>query len=115
MDLWVREGRILNYVSGVGTNFSQPLAKENASVVAALQRANEFPEDRDRAAGAIKAGALPVARQRWYVSTWTISEIVEFVNWKMEEEKKVGALIAARISVRYEDEAYRRGEWTELQ
>jgi ribonucleoside-diphosphate reductase alpha chain len=34
-------------------------------------------------------------------------EIVEFINWKVEEEKKVGALIAAGYSSDYEGDAYR--------
>ena len=34
-------------------------------------------------------------------------EIVDFINWKVEEEKKVGALIAAGYPSGYEDEAYR--------
>ena len=34
-------------------------------------------------------------------------EIVEFVNWKVEEEKKVAALIAAGYPSDYEGEAYR--------
>ncbi|HEY6064313.1 MAG TPA: vitamin B12-dependent ribonucleotide reductase, partial [Chitinophagaceae bacterium] len=34
-------------------------------------------------------------------------EIVEFINWKMEEEKKVGALINAGYPSDYEGEAYR--------
>ena len=34
-------------------------------------------------------------------------EIVDFINWKVEEEKKVGALIAAGYPSGYEDEAYK--------
>jgi ribonucleoside-diphosphate reductase alpha chain len=34
-------------------------------------------------------------------------EIVDFINWKVEEEKKVGALIAAGYPSDYEGEAYR--------
>jgi ribonucleoside-diphosphate reductase alpha chain len=34
-------------------------------------------------------------------------EVVDFINWKMEEEKKVGALIAAGYPSDYEGEAYR--------
>jgi len=34
-------------------------------------------------------------------------EIVEFINWKVEEEKKVSALIAAGYASDYEGEAYR--------
>ncbi|MDB5230656.1 MAG: vitamin B12-dependent ribonucleotide reductase, partial [Chitinophagaceae bacterium] len=33
-------------------------------------------------------------------------EIMEFINWKVEEEKKVGALIAAGYDSNYEGEAY---------
>ncbi|HET6544226.1 MAG TPA: vitamin B12-dependent ribonucleotide reductase, partial [Chryseolinea sp.] len=34
-------------------------------------------------------------------------EIVEFINWKVEEEKKVGALIAAGYASDYEGDAYK--------
>ncbi len=44
---------------------------------------------------------------KWCAWTWITPEILEFVNWKVEEEKKVGALIAAGYSSDYEGDAYR--------
>ena len=62
----------------------------------------------DRAAGAIKSGGTTrrAAKMVWF-RILDHPEIVEFVNWKLEEEKKV-AINSSRLSQRdYEGEAYR--------
>ncbi|MBP6590379.1 MAG: vitamin B12-dependent ribonucleotide reductase, partial [Chitinophagaceae bacterium] len=61
----------------------------------------------DRAAGAIKSGGTTRRAAKMVCLDLDHPEIVSFVNWKVEEEKKVGALIAAGYPSGYEDEAYR--------
>ncbi|HEY7161153.1 MAG TPA: adenosylcobalamin-dependent ribonucleoside-diphosphate reductase, partial [Acidobacteriota bacterium] len=61
----------------------------------------------DRAAGAIKSGGTTRRAAKMVCLDLDHPEIVQFVNWKVEEEKKVGALIAAGYASDYEGEAYR--------
>lgn len=108
MDLWVREARIFKYGSGVGTNFSQLRGEgEKLSGGGTSSGLMSFLKIGDRAAGAIKSGGTTRRAAKMVCLDLDHPEIVEFVNWKVEEEKKVGALIAAGYSSGYEDEAYR--------
>src|SRR4051812_2967329 len=108
MDLWVREARIFKYGSGTGTNFSavrgegEPLSGGGTS-----SGLMSFLKIGDRAAGAIKSGGTTRRAAKMVCLDLDHPEIVDFVNWKMEEEKKVGALIAAGYPSDYEGEAYR--------
>jgi ribonucleoside-diphosphate reductase alpha chain len=61
----------------------------------------------DRAAGAIKSGGTTRRAAKMVCLDLDHPEIVNFINWKMEEEKKVGALINAGYASDYEGEAYR--------
>jgi ribonucleoside-diphosphate reductase alpha chain len=61
----------------------------------------------DRAAGAIKSGGTTRRAAKMVCLDLDHPEIESFVNWKVEEEKKVAALIAAGYSSDYEGEAYR--------
>ncbi|HVV55539.1 MAG TPA: adenosylcobalamin-dependent ribonucleoside-diphosphate reductase, partial [Mucilaginibacter sp.] len=61
----------------------------------------------DRAAGAIKSGGTTRRAAKMVCLDLDHPEIEGFVNWKVEEEKKVAALIAAGYSSDYEGEAYR--------
>jgi ribonucleoside-diphosphate reductase alpha chain len=61
----------------------------------------------DRAAGAIKSGGTTRRAAKMVCLDLDHPEIVEFVNWKVEEEKKVGALISAGYASDYEGEAYK--------
>ena len=61
----------------------------------------------DRAAGAIKSGGTTRRAAKMVCLDLDHPEIVEFINWKVEEEKKVGALIAAGYASDYEGEAYK--------
>jgi len=61
----------------------------------------------DRAAGAIKSGGTTRRAAKMVCLDMDHPEIDNFVNWKVEEEKKVAALIAAGYSSDYEGEAYR--------
>ena len=108
MDLWVREARIFKYGSGVGTNFSR-IRGENEKLSGGGYSSGlmSFLKIGDRAAGAIKSGGTTRRAAKMVCLDLDHPEIENFVNWKVEEEKKVAALIAAGYSSDYEGEAYR--------
>lgn len=108
MDLWIREARIFKYGSGVGTNFSQIRGEgEKLSGGGTSSGIMSFLKIGDRAAGAIKSGGTTRRAAKMVCLDLDHPEIVEFVDWKVEEEKKVAALVAAGYSNDYEGEAYR--------
>ena len=108
MDLWVREARIFKYGSGVGTNFSS-IRGENERLSGGGYSSGlmSFLKIGDRAAGAIKSGGTTRRAAKMVCLDLDHPEIEHFVNWKVEEERKVAALIAAGYSSDYEGEAYR--------
>ncbi|MEN9549775.1 MAG: hypothetical protein RIR12_2366 [Bacteroidota bacterium] len=108
MDLWVREARIFKYGSGVGTNYSNIRGEgEKLSGGGSSSGLMSFLKIGDRAAGAIKSGGTTRRAAKMVCLDLDHPEIVDFINWKVEEEKKVGALIAAGYPAGYEDEAYK--------
>ena len=108
MDLWVREARIFKYGSGVGTNFSSIRGEgEKLSGGGTSSGLMSFLKIGDRAAGAIKSGGTTRRAAKMVCLDLDHPEIVEFVNWKVKEENKVAALIAAGYPSDYEGEAYR--------
>lgn len=108
MDLWVREARIFKYGSGVGTNFSNIRAEgEQLSGGGTSSGLMSFLKIGDRSAGAIKSGGTTRRAAKMVCLDLDHPEVVEFIDWKVEEEKKVAALIAAGYASDYEGEAYR--------
>ena len=108
MDLWVREARIFKYGSGVGTNFSNIRGEgEKLSGGGTSSGLMSFLKIGDRAAGAIKSGGTTRRAAKMVCLDLDHPEIVKFIDWKVEEEKKVGALINAGYASDYEGEAYR--------
>ncbi|NML20451.1 vitamin B12-dependent ribonucleotide reductase [Pseudoflavitalea sp. G-6-1-2] len=108
MDLWMREARIFKYGSGVGTNFSHIRGEgEKLSGGGTSSGLMSFLKIGDRAAGAIKSGGTTRRAAKMVCLDLDHPEVLDFINWKMEEEKKVGALIAAGYPSDYEGEAYR--------
>ncbi|MGH2648349.1 MAG: vitamin B12-dependent ribonucleotide reductase, partial [Ginsengibacter sp.] len=108
MDLWVREARIFKYGSGVGTNFSSIRGEgEKLSGGGTSSGLMSFLKIGDRAAGAIKSGGTTRRAAKMVCLDLDHPEIETFVNWKVEEEKKVGALIEAGYPSDYEGEAYK--------
>ena len=107
MDLWVREARIFKYGSGVGTNFSSIRgAGEKLSGGGTSSGLMSFLKIGDRAAGAIKSGGTTRRAAKMVTLDLDHPEIMEFINWKKDEEKKVAALIDHGYSSHYEGEAY---------
>ena len=108
MDLWMREARIFKYGSGVGTNFSDIRGEnEKLSGGGTSSGLMSFLKIGDRAAGAIKSGGTTRRAAKMVCLDLDHPEIIDFIDWKVEEEKKVGALIAAGYPSDYEGEAYR--------
>ena len=107
MDLWTREARIFKYGSGSGSNFSkirgvgEPLSGGGLS--SGLMR---FLKIGDRAAGAIKSGGTTRRAAKMVCLDMDHPDIEEFIMWKVKEEDKVVALIAAGYASDYEGEAY---------
>ncbi len=108
MDLWVREARIFKYGSGVGTNYSNLRGEgEKLSGGGTSSGLMSFLKIGDRAAGAIKSGGTTRRAAKMVCLDLDHPEIEKFINWKVEEEQKVAALIDAGYASDYEGEAYR--------
>ncbi len=107
MDLWVREARIFKYGSGVGTNFSKVRGSgEKLSGGGTSSGIMSFLKIGDRAAGAIKSGGTTRRAAKMVCLDLDHPEVMSFINWKKNEERKVAALIAAGYPSDYEGEAY---------
>ncbi len=107
MDLWVREARLFKYGSGTGTNFSNLRAEgEKLSGGGTSSGLMSFLRVGDRAAGAIKSGGTTRRAAKMVILDMDHPDIEKFINWKVEEEKKVAALIAAGYQSSYEGDAY---------
>lgn len=108
MDLWTREARIFKYGSGVGTNYSNIRAEgETLSGGGTSSGLMSFLKIGDRAAGAIKSGGTTRRAAKMVCLDLDHPEVIDFIDWKVEEEKKVAALINAGYASDYEGEAYR--------
>ncbi len=107
MDLWVREARLFKFGSGTGTNFSslrgmnEPLSGGGRS-----SGLMSFLKIGDRAAAAIKSGGTTRRAAKMVCLDVDHPDIEEFINWKVNEEKKVAALADAGYDTDFNGEAY---------
>src|SRR6478736_3574544 len=107
MDLWIREARIFKYGSGVGTNFSRIRGEgEKLSGGGTSSGLMSFLKIGDRSAGAIKSGGTTRRAAKMVCLDLDHPEIMQFINWKKDEEKKVAAMVQAGYDNSYEGEAY---------
>ncbi|MBT4137656.1 MAG: vitamin B12-dependent ribonucleotide reductase [Candidatus Latescibacteria bacterium] len=107
-DLIKNEAWLFKYGSGTGTNFSKVRGKmETLSGGGTSSGLMSFLEVFDRAAGATKSGGITRRAAKMVCLDMDHPEIVEFINWKSEEEKKVAALIAGGYSSDFNGEAYK--------
>ncbi len=107
MDLWIRESRIFKYGSGTGTNFSTIRGEgESLSGGGTSSGLMSFLRIGDRAAGAIKSGGTTRRAAKMVVVNADHPDIEKFINWKVEEERKVAALLAAGYDADFNGEAY---------
>lgn len=107
-DLVKNEARVFKYGSGTGTNFSKLRGhQEKLSGGGTSSGLMSFLEVFDRGAGATKSGGTTRRAAKMVCLDMDHPEIAEFINWKMNEEKKVAALIGAGYSSDFNGEAYR--------
>ncbi len=107
MDLWVREARLFKFGSGTGTNFSKLRgAGEPLSGGGRSSGLMSFLKIGDRAAGAIKSGGTTRRAAKMVCLDLDHPDIEEFINWKVNEEKKVAALAASGYDTDFNGEAY---------
>jgi len=102
------EARLFKYGSGTGSNFSAIRGRqEKLSGGGTSSGLMSFLEVLDRAAGATKSGGTTRRAAKMVCLDMDHPEIVEFINWKVREEKKAHALIAAGYSSDFNGEAYK--------
>jgi ribonucleoside-diphosphate reductase alpha chain len=106
-DLVKNEARVFKYGSGTGTNFSKLRGRmEKLSGGGTSSGLMSFLEVLDRGAGATKSGGTTRRAAKMVVLDMDHPEIVDFVKWKMREERKVAALVAGGYSSDFNGEAY---------
>jgi len=107
-DLVKNEARIFKFGSGTGTNFSKIRgATEKLSGGGTSSGLMSFLEVLDRGAGATKSGGTTRRAAKMVSLDMDHPEIVDFITWKMREEKKVQALVAGGYSSDFNGDAYR--------
>jgi len=106
-DLMKSEARLFKYGSGTGSNFSQIRGRqEKLSGGGTSSGLMSFLEVFDRAAGSTKSGGTTRRAAKMVCLDMDHPEIVDFITWKVREEKKAHALIAAGFSSDFNGEAY---------
>ncbi len=106
-DLIKAEARLFKYGSGTGSNFSAIRGKqEKLSGGGTSSGLMSFLEVFDRAAGATKSGGTTRRAAKMVCLDMDHPEITDFIQWKVREEKKAHALIAAGYSSDFNGEAY---------
>ncbi|MGL4405943.1 MAG: vitamin B12-dependent ribonucleotide reductase, partial [Notoacmeibacter sp.] len=94
MDLWVREARLFKYGSGTGSNFSSLRGEgEKLSGGGKSSGLMSFLKIGDRAAGAIKSGGTTRRAAKMVVVDIDHPDIETYIDWKVNEEQKVAALV----------------------
>ena len=107
-DLIKNEARLFKFGSGTGTNFSKIRGRqEKLSGGGTSSGLMSFLEVLDRGAGATKSGGTTRRAAKMVCLDMDHPEIMDFVNWKVKEEKKVAALIAAGYPSDFNGEAYK--------
>ncbi|HYQ00164.1 MAG TPA: vitamin B12-dependent ribonucleotide reductase [Polyangiaceae bacterium] len=106
-DLAKNEARLFKYGSGTGSNFSHIRGKqEKLSGGGTSSGLMSFLEVLDRAAGATKSGGTTRRAAKMVCLDMDHPEIESFITWKVREEKKAKALIAAGYESDFNGEAY---------
>ncbi len=107
-ELIKNEARLFKYGSGTGSNFSSVRGKqEKLSGGGTSSGLMSFLEVFDRAAGATKSGGTTRRAAKMVCLDMDHPEIVDFITWKVREEKKARALIASGYDNDFNGEAYK--------
>jgi ribonucleoside-diphosphate reductase alpha chain len=106
-DLAKNEARLFKYGSGTGSNFSHIRGRqEKLSGGGTSSGLMSFLEVLDRAAGATKSGGTTRRAAKMVCLDMDHPEIESFITWKVREERKAKALIAAGYESDFNGEAY---------
>jgi len=106
-DLSKNEARLFKFGSGTGSNFSKIRGRqERLSGGGTSSGLMSFLEVLDRGAGATKSGGTTRRAAKMVCLDMDHPEIADFINWKVREERKVAALIAAGYSSDFNGDAY---------
>ncbi|MET0389518.1 MAG: vitamin B12-dependent ribonucleotide reductase, partial [Polyangiales bacterium] len=106
-DLVKNEARLFKYGSGTGSNFGKIRGNmEKLSGGGTSSGLMSFLEVLDRAAGATKSGGTTRRAAKMVCLDLDHPEIVDFINWKVKEERKAQTLIAAGYESDFNGEAY---------
>lgn len=101
------ESRIFKFGSGSGANFSRLRSRyERLSGGGTSSGMMSFLKVFDRGADAVKSGGTTRRAAKMVVVDMSHPEIEDFISWKVNEEKKVMALIAAGYPADFNGEAY---------
>ena len=107
LELQKAEVRLFKYGSGTGSNFSKVRAKgEHLSSGGESSGVLSFLEGFDRWAGSIKSGGTTRRAAKMVLLDMEHPEIVDYIEWKLREEQKAKALIAAGYPADFNGEAY---------
>ena len=107
-ELAKNEAKLFKYGSGTGTNFSKLRSRyEKLSGGGTSSGLMSFLEVLDKGAGATKSGGTTRRAAKMVCLDIDHPEIIDFVNWKVNEEKKVAAMIAAGYTSDFNGEAYK--------
>ena len=102
------EIKLFKYGSGTGTNFSKIRSKgEPLSGGGEGSGVLSFLEGFDTWAGCIKSGGTTRRSAKMVILDMDHPEIVDFIQWKVKEERKAKALIGAGYESNFNGEAYK--------
>jgi ribonucleoside-diphosphate reductase alpha chain len=106
-ELAKNEARVFKFGSGTGTNFSRLRGRmEKLSGGGTSSGLMSFLEVLDKGAGATKSGGTTRRAAKMVVLDADHPEILDFIRWKVREEKKVAALVGAGYSSDFNGDAY---------
>ncbi len=101
------EARVFKFGSGTGSNFSRLRGRmEKLSGGGTSSGLMSFLEVLDKGAGATKSGGTTRRAAKMVVLDADHPEIMDFIRWKVREEKKVAALVKAGYASDFNGEAY---------
>ncbi len=101
MDLIHREARLFKYGSGTGSNFSKIRGEhEPLSGGGVSSGLLSFLKIADRSAAAIKSGGTTRRAAKMVILDVDHPDIENFIQWKVEEEYKVAALVSGSYTIR---------------
>lgn len=107
-DLLKSEAKLFKYGSGTGTNFSTLRSKgESLEGGGETTGLISYLEIFDKAAGAIKSGGTTRRAAKMVVVDADHPEILDFIRWKMMEERKARVLLANGYEGGMDGEAFR--------